>query len=104
MQKCPVCKENVECVPRYPRYVCEDCQQKHPPVNSDGKEVEYFNLGFGGGVGSCLKGEQPTDPPQSEHICFINGVKCWADEARFGGIVIEVMDSEPEDGDNGEQG
>lgn len=24
-----------------------------------------------------------------DHICYIEGVKCWADEARFGGIVIE---------------
>lgn len=25
------------------------------------------------------------------HDCFIDGVKCHADEARFGGIVIEVQ-------------
>ncbi len=25
-------------------------------------------------------------------MCFINGVKCWADEARFGGIVIQITD------------
>ena len=24
------------------------------------------------------------------HVCYINGVRCWADEYRFGGIIIEA--------------
>jgi hypothetical protein len=28
----------------------------------------------------------------NSHECYIDGIKCWADEARFGGIVIEVVE------------
>jgi hypothetical protein len=31
-----------------------------------------------------------TGEPYDSHLCLINGVPCYADEARFGGIVIEV--------------
>jgi hypothetical protein len=30
-----------------------------------------------------------TGEPYSSHACYIDGLPCWADEARFGGIVIE---------------
>ena len=36
-----------------------------------------------------------TQEEGEDHICYIEGVKCWADEARFGGIVIEPC-SRPE--------
>ena len=32
-----------------------------------------------------------TKEKYESQICYIGGVKCWADEARFGGIVIETM-------------
>ncbi|MBW4425221.1 MAG: hypothetical protein KME50_12395 [Nostoc desertorum CM1-VF14] len=32
-----------------------------------------------------------TKENYNSHICYIEGVKCWADEARFGGIVVETM-------------
>jgi hypothetical protein len=33
-----------------------------------------------------------TKAEYASHICYIEGVKCWADEARFGGIAIERYD------------
>jgi len=33
-----------------------------------------------------------TEEEYPSHICYIEGIKCWADEARFGGIAIEVCD------------
>jgi len=30
------------------------------------------------------------------HICFIDGIRCYADEARFGGIVIQTLTDQPE--------
>ena len=29
------------------------------------------------------------------HRCFIDGISCYADEARFGGIVIEALPDHP---------
>ncbi|WP_334930180.1 hypothetical protein [Nostoc sp.] len=32
-----------------------------------------------------------TKEKYESQICYIEGVRCWAEEARFGGIVIETM-------------
>jgi hypothetical protein len=34
---------------------------------------------------------QDTGEERHSHVCFIDGIKCWADEARFGGIVVQVI-------------
>lgn len=26
---------------------------------------------------------------RDSHVCYVDGVKCWADEARFGGVVVQ---------------
>ncbi len=31
-----------------------------------------------------------TKEAYPSHLCYIEGHKCWADEARFGGIVIQI--------------
>ncbi len=36
-----------------------------------------------------------TGEPYDGHVCYVRSIRCWADEYRFGGIVIEVQDSEP---------
>ncbi len=37
-----------------------------------------------------------TGEARDSHLCFVDGVKCRADEARFGGIIIQpVEDSVP---------
>lgn len=57
-------------------------------TSEDGRQLLFFNLGFFGGYGARYK---DSGEKYLSHICFINGVKCYADEARFGGIVIEVI-------------
>ena len=32
-----------------------------------------------------------TGDPYESHECFVDGIECYADEARFGGIVIETV-------------
>jgi hypothetical protein len=50
--------------------------------------IEFFNTSFGGGFGArCAD----TGEPRDSHACVIRGVRCRADEARFGGIVIEAV-------------
>jgi len=42
-----------------------------------------------GGFQALLVDSQEEYP---SHICYIEGIKCWAEEGRFGGIAIEVCD------------
>ena len=73
--------------PRYPRYICPDCA--HRAADEEGRSVEFYNESFSGGF---MAKYADTGEKRESHICFIDGVKCRADEARFGGIVIQVMD------------
>lgn len=47
---------------------------------------------MGGGFGAMVTHTQEKYP---SHICYIEGIQCWADEARFGGIVIQTHDGQP---------
>ena len=85
MQWCPICSTEVPDNPRYPRYVCDRCAAK--AASADGRPLEFFNEGMSGGF---VARYADTHEPYPGHECFIDGVKCWADEARFGGIVIQV--------------
>ena len=49
--------------------------------------MEFFNLGLSGGYGAAFADDKSK---YDSHDCFIDGRPCRADEARFGGIVIEL--------------
>lgn len=87
--QCPICRIPLAPVSRYPRYVCQECADK--AVSIDGRLLEFFNLGLSGGYGARYADDQAS---YNSHDCFIDGQLCHANEARFGGIVIEVADSE----------
>jgi hypothetical protein len=53
----------------------------------DGRPLRFFNLSLSGGFGAEYA---DNGEPYDSSICFIDDVKCFADEARFGGIVIQV--------------
>ena len=86
MQQCPICKSKVNSFPRYPNYVCNDCIDKYDTLTWNGYPIKFSNEGFFGGFVSQVMGESTTG---NVHKCYINGIECWADEARFGGIVIQ---------------
>ena len=92
-QHCPICKNSVNPVPRYPSYVCRTCLDQSPPVTATGKQIRYGNIDFAGGIQSLVEGSgdwlQQND---CEAICYVKGRKCRAQEARFGGIVIQTID------------
>jgi hypothetical protein len=56
----------------------------------DGRPLTFFNLSFSGGYGAKYT---DTGEPYDSHHCVIEGVQCQADEARFGGIVIQAVDN-----------
>ena len=86
MQRCPICSTEVLPSLRYPRYVCEECAGK--AVAADGRALTFSNLDLAGGFAAH---DADTREVYPSHECYIAGVKCYADEARFGGIVIQVV-------------
>ena len=84
--QCPICGVALAYVPRYPRYVCAPCAER--TVDKNGLRVKFFNLSLSGGVGGQYA---DSGAPYDAHECFIDGIACWADEAKFGGIVVEVV-------------
>jgi hypothetical protein len=50
----------------------------------DGQSVRFSNIdGCGGFQARRFDGSTSAD-----HACWVRGVPCWADEAKFGGIVV----------------
>ena len=81
---CPICLELAPYWERYPQAVCSNCRAK--ACDDRGRKLLFFNVSLDGGFGAIVEENQE---PHTSHICYINGIPCHADEARFGGIVIE---------------
>lgn len=88
-QKCPVCHARVERSLRYPHHVCENCCQR--ATDEVGRPLTFANVSFSGGFAALYR---DTHEERDSHICYIDGVKCWADEAHMGGIVIQLYAEE----------
>ncbi len=88
-QLCPICANEVRTNLRYPKIVCHKCVTK--ATDDKGLLVEFFNEDFSGG---CFGQYVGTEDDYKSKICYINGIKCQAQEGRFGGIVIQPCDPE----------
>ena len=86
-QLCPICGNAQRPFPRYPRYLCQACAAE--AVDEAGRRLEFCNESIGGGFQAMIAA---TGEIRDSHVCFIRGVRCWADEARLGGIVIQPME------------
>ncbi len=85
-QTCPICGAAVEPSPRYPRHVCLHCAAR--ATAQDGRLLSFSNVGLSGGFEARYA---DTGEPHDSHDCWIDGIHCHADEARFGGIVTEAQ-------------
>ena len=87
-KECPICKCDQIFIPRYPNAVCNECCSK--AIDEFGNSVKYRNIDECGGFESihmiCGKNVKKDD-----HICWIDGKKCYSTEARFGGIVTSII-------------
>jgi len=86
-QKCPVCGQTVNPNPRYPRYLCRACAKQ--ATDEAGRKLEFGNTDIGGGFEARYA---DAGKIRRSHVCFVKGIRCWADEARFGGIVLEAVE------------
>lgn len=79
---CPICDKPRMFSARYPKAVCNTCSRKTKTINGD--TIEFYNTSICGGFEGRVNGVITHDG-----TCYIEGKKCWADEARFGGIVVQ---------------
>lgn len=81
---CPICGAALTFNPRYPRAVCQACVGR--ACDAEGRALDFYNVDIGGGYLAVYReGGEIYD----SHDCFIDGYPCRADEARFGGIVVQ---------------
>jgi len=82
-EPCPLCESPRPHSPRYPDNLCADCVGR--AVDETGRPLTFINLTLTGGFGAAYA---DTGERRDSHVCFIDGVRCWADEAYFGGVVV----------------
>jgi len=70
--------------PRAPRALCQACVLE--ARDSAGRRLRFFNESLSGG----FRAEYADGTPYPSHQCFVRNVPCWADESRFGGIIVEL--------------
>ena len=83
-QVCPIFQEETIADPRYPNYLCYNCSDAVTTKN--GESIIFYNVDFSGGIIAHFTG---ADRVYKSQECYINNIKCYAQEARFGGIVIQ---------------
>jgi len=82
---CPICDSKMMYSERYPRAICCECVET--AVTKDGNPITFYNVNHSGGFISYVNGQKGEI-----HECQVQGVSCYADEARFGGIVVSVKE------------
>ena len=85
---CPICNIPGQRSPRYPKYICVECGRR--ATDKTGRPLEFSNESASGGYVAWYR---DTHEPYESHICYVDSVPCWADEAHMGGIVVSVYDS-----------
>ncbi|ANV85836.1 hypothetical protein AWQ21_14995 (plasmid) [Picosynechococcus sp. PCC 7003] len=83
---CPICTTPVQHWQRYPHAVCHPCGDKACDIH--GRHLSFANIDFSGGFQAFYTDTKIEYP---SHTCYIDGIECRADEARFGGIVIQAV-------------
>jgi hypothetical protein len=87
---CPICSSSRMFSARYPNALCNSCGYSKDLVDSNGNPVEFSNVCISGGFVS-LHRENGVIVKRDEHTCFLNGIECYAEEARFGGIAVQIL-------------
>ena len=85
-QQCPICKAEVKNNPRYPKYLCPSCAAK--VSDESGRLLSISNANTPDGI-EVLSTE--TGEIRKSRDCYVEGIKCCVQEARFGGVVIQTI-------------
>jgi len=87
---CPTCQLPHRTTPRYPWAVCPSCSKL--ACDQAGRALKFGNLSVFGGFSAQYADSGENYPGGG--TCWVSGVLCEADEARFGGIVIQTVGPE----------
>ena len=91
-QWCSNCGDATYYMGRYPKAICSKCYAKDK-FSKDGALLEFYNLSLSGGLKIVYKNQEGTilkeDDTQIECLCIIDNKKFIAQEAKFGGIIIQ---------------
>ena len=91
-EPCPICSQPVQYWERYPGLLCQECSKR--TTDKNGTRVSHYNVSFSGGCyGVYDEGKETYMDP----YCYVDGVKCIADEHRFGGIVVQIASAVKDD-------
>jgi hypothetical protein len=96
-ENCPICKTQQTILYRYLNRVCDKCLDKYYLLDSSNNRILVGNLGICGGIQAfqlildisenLVKSELPY---QLKVECYINGLKCIAQECHYGGIILTM--------------
>jgi hypothetical protein len=86
---CPICNKGQNRSLRHSNYVCHRCVAN--AVDENGRRIRFANQSMGGGI---VVYYVDTGEIRKSNICYISGVRCRADEARFDGIVVQIQDDD----------
>ena len=81
--KCPICDKELMRLSRYPKAICADCGTR--TLTENNVKIDFYNEDHGGGLYSLI-----TNVKGNQHECYVDGKKCYAEEHRFGGIIIQL--------------
>ena len=85
---CPICGTEQPALSRYPDYLCRGCVSR--ASTKDGRRLQLVNTSAGGGFAARYADDgELCEEVTLTHIVYVDGVRCWADEARLGGIVVQ---------------
>jgi hypothetical protein len=65
--------------------VCGACVQR--ACDEEGRPLCFYNVSLSGGF---VARYADSGADRESHACYINGVRCRADEGHMGGIVVQV--------------
>jgi len=87
-QQCPICGTGVARDQRYPSKLCRKCVDQ--ATDESGRSLEFSNVDATGGFQAFYS---ETGQQYPDHVCYVRGVQCCADEAHLGGIVVQPIKS-----------
>lgn len=81
---------------RYPKYICGDCYGK--AADKSGRALSLYNGDHGYGFKAHFTDDNTVaEEVTKSQVVYVDGNRCWADEARFGGVVVQLL-ADGEDG------
>ena len=91
---CPICGREQPALSRYPDYLCRECVSR--AATADGRRLDLVNTSLSGGFAARYADNGELAEEESvTHTVYVDGVRCRADEARVGGIVVQPVAAKP---------